>query len=627
MSLIIKNLHHLTGLLIKCTLLFVVLSVLVPWSPKMPAPTLDSSWAVGLNQAVVQGLAFGKEIIFTLGPYSFLYTKTYHPELDSLMLGGSLYLALSYWLCLLMLLKDVRGPWALVFGFFLFIMVYARDSLFFSYPLLVGLVCFKNLSPPKADKYFYAWEIALFIPFGLIALIKGSFLVLCSVISILCCVFFIIYKRKIAALITLIVPIISLMCFWVGIGQSITNLPLYLSTMFTLVTDFTEAMSVEGNSDEPFFYCLNMIFLLGIILAQKQISGIKKVFLLTMFLVFLFMSLKAGFARHYGHALIPATSIMLATLLLPLLFNSRLLIYLFCCSVSTWYFINSHYISLSIRTNFQSNLSSTWHGFSNRMLHRDSLKQDFLLTMDFLKKQADFPVQSGTTDIYSYNQSYLIASTAQWAPRPIFQSYSVFNRNLAEKNQQHLQGSTQPDNIIFKIEPIDERVPALEDGPSWPLLLTKYHPFDLKNDFLYLRKKNTHENSNILEHITTEKHRLGETVALPLANQPIYTEIEIKPTLLGHIATFLFKPSQLQIIFNLQNGSKKQYRIIANMAKAGFLMSPLIENTSEFTVLYLKKDYLNEKNVQSFLISTTANKNWLWSNEYIVHFKQFNYSS
>lgn len=28
----------------------------------MPAPGLDASWAVGLNQAVAQGLAFGKDI-------------------------------------------------------------------------------------------------------------------------------------------------------------------------------------------------------------------------------------------------------------------------------------------------------------------------------------------------------------------------------------------------------------------------------------------------------------------------------------------------------------------------------------------------------------------------------------
>ncbi|MFJ1267937.1 hypothetical protein ACD661_05100 [Legionella lytica] len=618
-----RNINYSVGLLINLILLLILICVFVPFAPKMPASTLDSSWAVGLNQAVVQGLAFGKDIIFTLGPYSFLYTKTYHPALDTLMIGGGLYLAISYWLCLLILIKEFRWSWALAFCFFLFVMVYARDSLLFSYPLLVGLFCYKNLPSAKPSSY---WLTLFVTPFGLMILVKGSLLLLCSCMSSLCCLFFLSNKRVPQALITILVPILSMLVFWFAIGQSLMNLPLFLSSSISLASDFTEAMSVDGNQDEIILYSLNTLALLGSILWQKNIRGSRKLFLLCIFFVFLFMSFKAGFARHYGHALIPGTSIMMATLFLPLLINNtKLLITLFCVSLNTWYVINNHYTHLSIKDNFKSNYSSAWHGLKSRISNPNSLKQDFALSMSFLGQQAEFPIFQGTTDIYSYNQSYLIASNNQWSPRPIFQSYSVFNSSLAEKNNQHLQGKASPDTIIFKIEPIDERIPALEDGKSWPSLLANYQPIDLKNDFLYLRKKkerSPEKNAPIL--LAREQHLLGESVKVPHAQAPVYVEIEITPTLLGRIATLFFKPSQLYMTFRLENGITRQYRLVANMAKSGFLLSPLIENTTEFTLLYVKNSYLNDKNVVSVAISTPKEHSWLWKPEYIIHFKQLN---
>lgn len=621
-----KNINYSVGLFIKFLLLLILICVFVPFAPKMPASTLDSSWAVGLNQAVVQGLAFGKDIIFTLGPYSFIYTKTYHPALDTLMVGGSLYLALSYWLCLLLLIKEFRWSWALVFCFFLFIMVYARDSLLFSYPLLVGLFCYKNLSSAKPSPYFSYWVALFFAPFGLMILVKGSLILLCITMSSLCCLFFVSNKRAHLALIAIIVPILSMLLFWLAIGQSLSNLPSFLNGSISLASDFTEAMSVDGNKDEIILYSLNALALLGSIVWQKNIRGMRKIFLFCIFFVFLFMSFKAGFARHYGHALIPGTSIMMATLFLPLLINNtKLLIALFCVSLNTWYVINSHYTHLSISDNFKSNYSSALHGLKNRINNPNSLKQDFALSMSFLSQQAEFPIFQGTTDIYSYNQSYLIASNNQWSPRPVFQSYSVFNSRLAEKNKQHLQGKASPDNIIFKIEPIDERVPALEDGKSWPLLLANYQPVDLKNDFLYLRKKKEANNGrNTPTLLAKERHVLGESVTVPHTQAPIYVEIEITPTFLGRVATLFFKPSQLYMTFTLENGIKRQYRIVANMAKAGFLLSPLIENTTEFTLLYVKNSYLNEKNVVSLTLSTDNEHSGFWKHHYVIHFKQLN---
>ena len=618
-------LHSAIDLLLKITLLIIIIVVFVPLSPKMPAPGLDSSWALGLNQAVAQGLSFGKEIIFTLGPYSSIYTKAYHPATDLMMIGGSLYLACSYWLGIILLMHGRKWRWTLALGICLCGMIYARDSLFFSYPLIVGLVCFKTIDSKELiqNKWRTQGVIALlFTPFGLLPLIKGSMLILCSFISLLCCFFFTYYKKNTLALICLFSPLTTLLLFWLGSGQSLLNLPLYFMSSFSMASGFTEAMSTVGNNNEILLYLVSSSLILLTISWEKQRSKIPKLFLLYLFFVFLFLSFKTGFTRHFGHAYISGTSILLAALLLPYLFNSKKIIPVMLFSIVTSSYIDGHYTRISISNNFLSTYTSAWYGLKNRINDRKSLNENFGLMMHFLKEQISFPVLLGTTDIYSYSQAYLIASNLNWSPRPIFQSYSVFTAKHAEKNREHLLSAHRPDNIIFKIEPIDGRMPSIEDGASWPVLLSDYQPTHLVKDFIFLHKRNSeHSLFKPMRLLKDEVHVLGETVKVPDTDQPIFAELEIKPTLYGQLAIIFFKPSPLLITVELENGIKKQYRLNANMAKSGFLLSPLIESTNEFALLYQKKQLLEPKKIKFLSISTTPN-NWHWSDNYTIHFKK-----
>ncbi|MDD2815892.1 MAG: hypothetical protein PHP00_09160 [Thiotrichaceae bacterium] len=86
----------------------------VPFTPEIHASGIDASWMLALNQAVAQSLRFGTDIIFTFDPYAAIYSQSYHPATDSMMLWGSLYLALSYWFALIWLMRGVQGYWLIV---------------------------------------------------------------------------------------------------------------------------------------------------------------------------------------------------------------------------------------------------------------------------------------------------------------------------------------------------------------------------------------------------------------------------------------------------------------------------------------------------------------------------------
>lgn len=477
--------------LLKFALLIIIIAVFIPLSPKMPAPGLDASWAVGLNQAIAQGLAFGKDIFFTLGPYSSIYTKFYHPATDFMMVGGSLYLALCYWIAIIFLMQGIKWRWSIAFAILLFSMIYARDSLFFSYSLIIGLLIHKEIHGKESflKSNFFTLFALLFTPFGLFPLIKGSLLILSIITMLLCSFFLSLYKQRTLALLALASPLVSMLFFWIASGQSIFHLPSYISNTISLASGFTEAMATQGDNKELIVFGITSFCILLSILLQKKLSPLSKAFLFCTYFVFLFLSYKTGFTRHFGHAFIAGTSVLLASFLLPYLnSNNKVTVPLLALSLYTASYINGHYTKISVRDNFISTYTAAYYGLKNRIQNKNWLKENFSLTMNYLKTQDNFPILPGTTDIYSYNQTSLIASGMQWSPRPIFQSYSVFTANMAEINKNYLLSENKPDNIIFKVEPIDNRIPSMEDGMSWPTLINHYQPVRLDNDFLFLRK-------------------------------------------------------------------------------------------------------------------------------------------
>lgn len=609
--------------------LITVISVFVPFSPSMPAAGLDPSYRFGMNQAVALSFSFGKEIILTFGPYASIYTKTYHPATDFMMVGGSLYLALSYWACFALLMKDVKWRWVLAYCAILAGVMYLRDPLLFSLPLLVGLSSLKFKVSEQGvlgkSKYAPIYMALMFSPLGLLPLIKGTMLILCAVIAVMCSVFFIVIKQKVFAIICLISPILSMLLFWIASGQSVTSLPHYIINMFPVASGYTEAMSVDGPIREEILYMISSIFILYAIFAQTKIISTSKILLFCIYSAFLFVSFKAGFVRQDGHATISGTGILIAAILLPFIFSSRLIPSVIVVSLLTWSNIDSNYIKTStegIGTNLNSTYSLAWNGIENRVTNKGWPKLDFDAAVKSLREQASFPVLQGKTDIYSFNQSYLIASGNTWSPRPVFQSYSAYTPALAEINREHLAGNQAPENIIFRVEPIDGRFPSIEDGASWPILISHYKPTHMANDYLFLRKNEGVDENLAPIRLSSERHTFGEVVNLPQSGQKLFTQIEIEPTFMGRIANFFFKPSQLQIKVELKNGAIKQYRIIAGMTKSGFLISPLIENTAEFGMLYAQVGALDGKLVKSFAIAPLHGNSQLWNDRYTVSISQ-----
>ena len=612
-----------SNLALKLGIFLTLLGIIMP-VPIMPAIDIDSSWMFGINQAVAQKLNFGKDIVFTYGPYSSLLTLVYHPATRLLVIISSIYLTFLYWIGITTLNHKVKWQWLLIFLITLIIIlhqtiIFSRDTLLFLYPLIVALNCIKIQSIQINYHLKFIFIFLLFSGFGLLPLIKTSFLILCIAIYFLSFIYFVKKQQKILAIICVISPIIFINIFWLISGQAFLSLFDYISSSFDIISGYTDAMNLYGDYYEIFIYLLAVIFLLFTIFLQKTLTNKEeKYFLLLSYAAYCFIAFKAGFVRHDLHAITAGACILIASLSLVFIFQlSKTVIISIILSLISWFSIDNHYLHTSARDILNNFYNTYW--FVLNFEEHEKLNERFNSSVQAIKNNIQLPLLSGTSDIYSFEQTLLIVSGNIWSPRPILQSYSTYTPKLAEINKQHLLSDNAPNIIFFSVEPIDERLPATEDGLSLPTLLSHYHPIGLFGNYFLMLQKNVIQ-SSINETVKEQRQlsSLGQITTVPQLSEAVFVKLDIKPTILGHLANFIFKSAPLQIEVNLTNGDKKTYRLISGMAKAGFILSPLIENTSDFIKLYGDKNFLLDKTVKSFSV-TTNNRN-LWQEEYVVQF-------
>jgi len=611
----------LTGLL-SLLVLLTLLAKFVPWAPAMPGPGLDPAWRFGINQAVEQGLVFGKDVVFTFGPYGGIYTMVYGPATDLLVMAGSIYLAISYWGSYTLLMRNRQWHYTVLFCLVLACVLYTRDPLFFSLPLLVALLSYKIMSTPehfiRQSRFGWVVVAAVFAPLGLLPLIKGSLWLMSVATIVLCGGIFMHGKQRRLAVACVVAPLAILPLAWGVSGQPLWALPGYFISQSAIVAGYTEAMASGSNYTEVAVYVLPAALLLAAVGLQANATRIQRLFLAAAYFFYLFIVFKAGFTRQDGHTTIASTALLFGVFFLGFVMQTRLATLLLMAAMFCWLVIDSVYIKSSTASlyNARNAYVWSWDGAKRRWHDRSWPRSDFDIAVSKMRAEAALPLLPGRTDTYPTEISYLIASGNTWAPRPIFQSYSVYTPSLAEKNRQYLLGTSAPDNLVFEVGSLDERFPALDDGPSWPVMLNNYVPSQKANNALILKKKADAAPLRAPSEVLRGNYRLGQRVDLPDAQRQLFVNFDIKPTLRGRMAGVLLKTQPLYITVTLKNGAQSRFTVIPNMARAGFLLSPLVRNTAEFGLLYGRPGALAANQVASLVIDTGDGKHAHWKEEF-----------
>jgi hypothetical protein len=588
-------------LLIRVGVMVYVLSRFIPSKLADDYPMaegLDEDWTQALHVAFAQHLQFGIDFVFTYGPWGFLARGYYPPT----------YLAsVVAWAVLSMIF--LRAGWRVARHF--------SANQWMAGLWLVALTA--TASIPVGDDFntrVTAWcllllwlhffvepgrftmiQFLLVVSLGWLSLVKFTCLVESATLIMFMAAEIIFCRRRFPWII--IIWGGSVLCFWVTASQHLSSLIPYLINSWHIAAGYTEAM-MSGGSEEILHGVL-FLLLAGLVCALiGRIAWARMRYFAVLPLagvgVMLFFTFKLGFVRNgWQHEAASAMTLVLISLV--------------CVSqtrLATKGLAGSALGCLALSGLFAAIIFNFWlpdNGLGKQLARTFSLnsliaplrapmtgylRDNYEKNLADLRKAYPLPPINGNIDLYSYDQNVLFAYGLKYQPRPIIQSYSAYTPGLAEMNAAHLRSPSAASNILFAVEVLDGRFHSLDDSLSWLELLTRYDlrgSTDEQCTYLLLTRSTAPRKFHLTPTFQTSA-RFGETVAVPtMSNGPVWVEIDFSKTMAGALISTFYKPPELRLTVSLQDHSQHCYRIIPGMTHTGFLLSPVILDTSCFAAL------------------------------------------
>jgi hypothetical protein len=649
-----------------------IVSIFVPLNPRMPTSGLDASWEFAMNQAVARHMHIGRDIVFTYGPYAALITHIYDPATDRRMMLGSLILAACFGCALLFVARDrKRLP---IITFLLFLAIFGNPELvLLAYAFLLVLCALVHRGQSEGrganlTRWQWAAVLVMWSALGLLPVTKGSLLPV-YLMSVAVGALVALYRSGAKlAIVLAAIPLASAVLLWMLGGQALGDLPAYLHGVSWLTAGYTEALStgwgvlpaVAGDSLVVAFIGLSAVACYAIGRADRLPLRPRACLIVLCVLLF-FIAFKHGFLEPSG---ISGSFATLSTLIfiLALVYPAKRFMWPLIIAVgltaATSVLVDGDLIQqvhakFGIGTAFSGQketqkeilafciqralpaygrrifvhggetYESAFEGMLLRAHGESSLRSRFANAEDNIRRMNPVPELTGTADEYEEEESALLVSSNRWDPRPEFLSYSAYTPELAEMNEQHLRGAQAPDWILFHLESIQNRLPTLDDGMSWPALLDNYSFNANYGRFVLLRKNSALRSASSYQTIETGVYKIGEKVELPNGPGILFAQVDLKPTAAGKTMLTLLNPPQLRIVLNLANGQTRSYRTIAKMMSTGFLLSPAVSSDAEFVSLMTGSEAAQEERVRSFSIEPTYGGSVFWSRTYELTLRQY----
>lgn len=595
---------------------------------------LDWSWKLSLHQFFLSNKAFGQEVIFPLGPYGFLYSKTYFPGTYLLTATIWIFLALvfwwsSFWLSFKKLNNSdksntliINAAWFL--GLLFSLQGSLPDAFFMSFSIFL-LSYYFYIDNKKTSIH----SILLTITLSLICLIKFSFTGSSLAVIFLITINDILEKQKPILLATFLSSFVFL---WLLAGQSLFAIPAFVLNGLTVAQYYSEL--AFGGTVSEILLVLFTIFLVILPVALNEIKpqiskeSLKNALPFLGYLGLSQMAFKAGYTRIDEFHVFTTNKVIITIALVYLLITFSQEVkyyvkYLILLGLLVSIMLFSANLNWYGRTNLVKYIKSGLEVLSNNIsLSFSTISQKTDLSANYENKMAKIrqenplPPIDGSVDIYSARQTILLAHNLDYRPRPVFQSNMASPTRVAQINVDHLKSNQAPKYIFFNNEVIDTRYPSIEDGLCWPELLTLYDikSFTPKHQLLLLessKSPKTYSFKNIFSQKTTVNQEIDLT---QINNNPLWIKLNIETTLIGKLTSAFWRIPILYLRVTLRDGNQYVYYLPREMAKTGFLISPLVNNSIDFAKLASQKwqTELNQNLVKSFTVLVEDSKFTDW---------------
>jgi hypothetical protein len=198
-------------------------------------------------------------------------------------------------------------------------------------------------------------------------------------------------------------------------------------------------------------------------------------------------------------------------------------------------------------------------------------------------------VGNATIDVMNYRQVMAIFNKLKYHPRPVIQGYSSYTPSLQTLNRSFFENNLRPEYLLFNLETIDRRFPALDDAPALLYVLKNYHPITSERG-MFLFRKNEGVSVPVQQKLISEQTvRFGQMLDCRGINQTVLVmQVDMKPTILGSMVTSLYHAPIIPMDVYI-DGGKITTRFVPAMAEIGFLFNPLLLENEDVINIYRKK--------------------------------------
>jgi len=564
--------------------IFLIVYVLPPPLPILPDRyLLDPSWQIELTKAFLRGAQFGRDIIYTYGPWGFLE----YPRGDALiypwLLSGRLLIATAFVLGLSHVAhRHIRQTFRRIL--FAVAVAMLADPVYVL-PVLLFVMFFSARRNALVHVLAVASALTMWIKFtsfvtvgvlaGIAALDDG--------------------RRRRFPLVAAETAAATL-ALWVAAGQPLSGLVPFLHGALSTSISYGTEMSLQGPAWEAW---LALVLVIAIAahcalyavprLDLRRLSGACWLILL------FFLQLKESFIRHDSfhvwmgmvNGLIPSGLVLLCA---TGAFGTS------CCAGSrrrrnapavvvvalSLVFVALQLPSLAFAERVQSVLFNA-EGLGQLLSGARPSAQLQKQITEF-KRAKPLPAVTGNVALFPDYQAMLYGNSLDAVLSPVPQGFAAYNSYLSELNADFFRSARRPDYVFFDVLPIDGRYPSASDALSWRAFLDCYSPQSEQGGYLLLRASGCRGLK--LQPITEAIGELGAGVPVPRVERGgVWVAFEIAANPTGRLAAIVAKPPALQLVVETAAG-KHLFRTTAETGRTGFLLSPFIADRHAFAGLY-----------------------------------------
>lgn len=222
------------------------------------------------------------------------------------------------------------------------------------------------------------------------------------------------------------------------------------------------------------------------------------------------------------------------------------------------------------------------------LTHPDRVYRERLALWNWDRKQLALPliarkVRNHGVDIFMHDQSVLLANNLNYRPRPVFQSYAAYSSKLARLNGDFFRSERAPDWVMLNWEALGDRYPTADDARALVRIMQGYRPVMGEHEYLLLKRDaEQYKPPGVGDVAHALPLGFKSSTVLPPSTGGWFARFHVKLTAYGKLATLLFREPALSVEVEVKGGGHAKYSVTRSIAASGFMLSPAIDNNTNF---------------------------------------------